>query len=80
MSCAKCREWNCVQCGANMADKNSFGLQFAELRASQAQQASVIAELRQSIERLGEMASICTYNELGKVCSTCNCKRKVKGK
>ena len=46
-------------------------------QASQAQQAIVIAELRQSIERLGEMANICIYNELGKVCSTCNCKRAI---
>lgn len=49
-------------------------------QASQAQQAQVIAELREQIQRLGEMANICTYSELSEVCSYCNCKRKVKGK
>lgn len=48
--------------------------------ASQAQQASLIENLRQEIKQLGEISDICTYNSLGNVCSNCRCKRKVKGK
>ena len=66
-----------VKFGMNLSDDYK---QFAweGWQASQAQQAHTIAELREQIQRLGEMANICTYNELKKVCSTCNCKRKGK--
>jgi hypothetical protein len=44
MSCNLCHKWQC-KCGANMADKNSYGLQIAELRAQLASAQAEKAEL-----------------------------------
>ena len=45
-----------------------------ELAAAKAR----IKTLEEDVEELGEMADCCVYNKLNRVCSYCQCKRKIK--